>query len=85
MIWRFPKIRGTTFGGPNIADYSIWGCILGSPNLGKLPYKGKILFKKTMNMFRGCIGICGNSYNLGFRDLGLRGLEFRALGSGFRV
>ena len=35
--WGFPKIRGTILGGPNNKDYSILGCILGSPYFGKLP------------------------------------------------
>ena len=34
-----PKIRGTTFGGPNNKDYSILGSLLGSPYFGKLPYQ----------------------------------------------
>ena len=38
-IWGFPKIRGTFLGGLNIKDYSIWGCILGTPYLEKLPYR----------------------------------------------
>ena len=32
------QIRGTYFGGPYNMDYSIWGCILGSPYFGKLVY-----------------------------------------------
>ena len=34
LIWGFPKIRGT-----HNKDYSILGSILGSPYLGKLPFK----------------------------------------------
>ena len=33
VIWGFPKIRGTFFGGPNNKDHSILGSILGSPIL----------------------------------------------------
>ena len=29
MVWGFPKIRGTFFGGPNNKGYSILGSILG--------------------------------------------------------
>ena len=35
-IWRFPKIWGYPFGGPQNKDCSIFGCILGSPYLGDL-------------------------------------------------
>ena len=38
-FWWIPKIRGTFFGGPYSKDYSILGSILGSPYLGKLPFK----------------------------------------------
>ena len=31
MIWDFPKIRGTFFGGPYNKDPTIQGTILGSP------------------------------------------------------
>ena len=40
VIWGFPRIRGTIFGGPNYKDYNILGYILGSPYFGKLPYMG---------------------------------------------
>ena len=39
IIWGFPEIRSTLLGGPYNKDYSILGSILGSPYLGKLPYK----------------------------------------------
>ena len=32
-------MRGTFYGGPYSKDYSILGSILGSPCLGKLPFK----------------------------------------------
>ena len=38
-IWRFPKIRGTLFGGPHSKDYNILGSILESPYLGNLPFR----------------------------------------------
>ena len=38
LIWGFPKIRGTLFGGPHNKDYSILGSIWGFPYLGKLPF-----------------------------------------------
>ena len=38
-IWQFPKIWSTIFRGPNNKDYNILGSILGSPYLGKLPFK----------------------------------------------
>ena len=45
IIWGFPKIRGTIWGGPHNKDYSILGAILGStlgsPYFGKLPYKDR--------------------------------------------
>ena len=34
----FRKIMGTFSGSPYKKDYSIWGSILGSPYLGKLPF-----------------------------------------------
>ena len=34
---RVSQNRGTFFGGPYTKDYGIWGSILGSPYLGKLP------------------------------------------------
>ena len=34
VIWGFPKIRGTLFGGPQNKDYIILGSILGSPYYG---------------------------------------------------
>ena len=37
-IWGFPKIKGIFSVGPYNKDYSIFGSILGSPYLGKLPY-----------------------------------------------
>ena len=43
---RFPKIRGTNFGGPHNKDYSILGSILGSPYFGKLPF-GKVFFGRV--------------------------------------
>ena len=39
VIWGFPIIRGTLFGGPHNKDYSILGSILGSLYFGKLPYE----------------------------------------------
>ena len=36
-MWGFPKIRGTSYGGPDNKDYSILGSILGSPHFGKVP------------------------------------------------
>ena len=36
----FPKIRGTLLGGPYNKDCSIFGSILGSFYVGKLPYRG---------------------------------------------
>ena len=43
-ICKFPKIRGTLFGGPQNKDYSILGSILGSPSFGKLPYPPRVPF-----------------------------------------
>ena len=40
VICGFPKIRVPFFGGPHIKDYSIFGSILGSSYLGKLPFRG---------------------------------------------
>ena len=39
IIWGFPRIRGTFFGGPYNKDYSRLGSIFGSPHFGKLPYE----------------------------------------------
>ena len=39
VMWGFPKIKGTLFGGTHIEDYSILGSILGYPNFGKVPYR----------------------------------------------
>ena len=38
VIWVFPKIRGTVFGGLYIKGSCIWRSILGSPCFGKLPF-----------------------------------------------
>ena len=38
MNMGFPKIRGTLLGGPHDKDCIIWGTILGSPYIGKLPH-----------------------------------------------
>ena len=37
-IWEFPKIRVPFQGGSHYKDYTVLGCILGSPYFGKLPY-----------------------------------------------
>ena len=49
LIWGFPKIKGTLFGGPHNKDYSIWGSILGSPYFEKLPFEswGRLILKET--------------------------------------
>ena len=33
-IWEFPKIRGTSYGGPYDEDPTIWGAVLWSPIFG---------------------------------------------------
>ena len=57
VIWGFPKIRGTLFGGPHNKDYSILGSILGSPYFGKLPYE---LYSKLLK------GHIYGSYYMGY-------------------
>ena len=42
LIWGFPKIRGSFFGGPNNKDYSILGSILGFHYFGKLSYTTRV-------------------------------------------
>ena len=41
VIWGFPKIRGSFFGGPNIKDDNVLGSTLGSPYFGTLPFSVK--------------------------------------------
>ena len=56
-IWGFPKIRGYHFGGPHNKDYNILGSILGSPNVGKLPFG---LHGISLSGFR-CLAYCRRS------------------------
>ena len=53
VICGFPKVEGYPFGGPNNKDYSILGSILGSPHLGKLPYKAH----REFDPFQGVVGV----------------------------
>ena len=40
--WGFRKFGGTILRGPHSKDYSIWGSMLGSPYLGKVPFCFKL-------------------------------------------
>ena len=53
MMWEFPKIRGTFWGGLHIRDYSILGSIWGYPNFGKVPCSFKII-TILGDLFAGC-------------------------------